>query len=105
LLAHEGSAYAIQDLVSMDDLSFDVSILKSFDSPTHSPAKLQEIARANTSEEVIEHIVSYTGNPVKKSSLELRVHWKNSEPDKDTYHGHHQMYKTAALDSFIERHP
>jgi hypothetical protein len=89
----------------MDNLSFDVSILKPFDPLAHSPAKLQEVARADTSEEVIEYLVSYTGNPVKKSSLELRILWKDSEPDKDTYYGHHQMYKTTAMDSFIERHP
>jgi hypothetical protein len=86
VLSHAGNAYAVQDLVTMENLSFDVSFLKPFDASTHSADKLTEIARADTSEEVIDYIVSYTGNPKKKSTLEFRLHWKDSEPADDTYH-------------------
>jgi hypothetical protein len=91
VLSHEGNAYALQDLVSMDNLSFDISILKHFDPSSHSPAKVAEIARVDTSEGVIDSIVSYTRNLAKKNSLEFRVHWKDSEPDEDAYHRHHQI--------------
>jgi hypothetical protein len=43
LNTQEGNAYAVQDLVSKENLSFDVSFLKPFDVSTHAADKLAEL--------------------------------------------------------------
>jgi hypothetical protein len=86
-------------------VSLDVKFLKAFDAASHSAATLKSIADIDTGEEVIDYIVSYTGNPTKRNSLEFRVHWKDTEPAEDTYHWHRDLSTTAALDIFIAAHP
>jgi len=44
-------------------LELDVQFLKAFDPSDNSPAALKSMAEIDRGEEVIEKIVSYTGNP------------------------------------------
>jgi hypothetical protein len=105
VLSRDGNAYHLQDLTTLSNIELDVKFLKSFDAASHSAATLKSIADIDTGEEVIDYIVSYTGNPAKRNSLEFRVHWKDTEPTEDTYHWHRDLSTTAALDIFIAAHP
>ena len=105
VLSRDGNAYNLQDLTTLSNVSLDVKFLKAFDAASHSAATLKSIADIDTGEEVIDYIVSYTGNPTKRNSLEFRVHWKDTEPAEDTYHWHRDLSTTAALDTFIVAHP
>ena len=103
VLSRDGNAYHLQDLTTLSNVSLDVKSLKAFNAASHSA--LKSIADIDTGEEVIDYIVSYTGNPTKRNSLEFRVHWKDTEPAEDTYHWHRDLSTTAALDTFIATHP
>ena len=56
-------------------------------------------------EDVIDHIVSYTGHPSKRRTLEFRVRWVDSDASGDTFHWYHQIKDSKALDDFIKLHP
>jgi hypothetical protein len=105
VVSHNGNAYTLQDLTTLAIVHFDLSFLKAFDPSTLSPTDLVTIARKDAEEAVIDHIVSYTGTPSKRNTLEFRVRWKDSDPDDDTYHWHRQIKDTEALDEFIKLHP
>jgi hypothetical protein len=105
VLSHNGNAYDLQDLTTMELVTYDISMLKSFDASDVPPAQLVAIARLDHGEEVIDHIVSYTGNPARLNSLEFRVRWHGAEAADDTYHWHRDFKTTAALDAFILLHP
>jgi hypothetical protein len=104
VLSQEDTAYLVQDLSRWKTslLMFLSQALRSFYS---FQMKLQWIVYIDTSEEAFDYIVSYTGEPRKKNSNGFRVHRKDSESDENTYHRHHQISKSAALDSFIQRRP
>jgi hypothetical protein len=105
VVSHNGNAYTLQDLTTLAIVHFDISFLKAFDPSTLSPSDLVTIARKDAEEAVIDHIVSYTGIPSKRNTLEFRVRWKDSDPDDDTYHWHRQLKDTEALEVFIQLHP
>ena len=69
VLSRDGNAYNLQDLTTLSNVSLDVKFLKAFDAASHSAATLKSIADIDTGEEVIDYIVSYTGNPTKRNSL------------------------------------
>ena len=91
--------------MTLQPVDLDVQMLKAFDPSDHSPASLKSMAEIDRGEEVIDKIISYTGNPTRKNSLEFRVHWMDSDPADDTYHWHRQIKDTVALEAFIALHP
>ena len=84
VLRYEGSQYVVQNLVTMEEESVHISLLKRFeyDDKVTNPF---DVATRDNQEFLVDHIVAHRGNFNRKQSLSFRVRWSGYDQDDDTW--------------------
>lgn len=80
VVTNNGATYTIHDLVRDTDISVHVTRLKRFDYDADRLDPLS-IAAKDYGEDEVEAIISHSGNPKRKSSLDFLVRWADETED------------------------
>jgi transposase InsO family protein len=95
-----GSDYTLQNLVTMKHEHVHVSLLKKFEYDARFTDPV-EVARHDTSEFLVERIISHEGDFKDKSTLKFRVRWAGYGPEDDTYEPWKHVRDTAQLHEYL----
>jgi hypothetical protein len=95
-----GSAYTIQDLVSLKNSTVHISALSPFLYDEHVTDP-REVALQDQGEFEIENIVTHRGNKNKRSELEFLVKWKHYDESHNSWEPFHNLRLTSPLHKYL----
>jgi hypothetical protein len=100
VVSYVGSDYTLQNLVTMKHEHVHVTLLKKFEYDARFTDPV-EVARHDTSEFLVERILSHEGDFKDKSTLKFRVRWAGYGPEDDTIEPWKHVRDTAQLHEYL----
>jgi hypothetical protein len=103
VVSNQGAEYIVHDLVRNKNINVHVTRLKKFE---HDPVRVDPLAIAakDYGEFEVESIISHSGDPKRKSSMDFLVRWSGYDDSEDLWLPWSELRLNPALHKYLRAH-